>query len=163
MKIKPLYIILPSIALLGSAGVWLFLQYRKITNYTIKMKRIKLNSISLNKTDFDLYIAFDNKSDLKFEITSISTDVYMNGKYLTKVQNFSKIRINPGPDNLISVNIEFNTTDALNIINSNYGDLISHQDKITLKMDNKIGVSLYGIPVHIPFVYETTLKDMLTN
>jgi hypothetical protein len=48
-------------------------------NYTIGLKRVKINKLSLAGFDIDLFLNFENKSDLKFTIEKQKYAVYVNG------------------------------------------------------------------------------------
>lgn len=144
------------------AGALAYLQYKKIMNYAIRFKGVKIKSISATLFNFDLFLFFHNKSDVKFTITKQAYSVYMNGSFVTKISNISSILIAPKAETVIGLNVQFNPKDVLKVLNKNAIDLVTQPDKIKLTIDMKLGVSLYGIPINIPYKYETTLKEMTT-
>jgi len=149
-------------ALLGLTGLgfWLYSQYSKLMDYTWKIRGYHLNSLGLDKGDINLYLDFTNKSNLKFTIDTNVTDVYMNGKFLTTIKNYSPITIEPNSTTTIGLNVVFNTGDALKVVGNNFQDIIAKSPNVKVKMDILLNVTLYGIPFKIPIVVDTNLHDM---
>lgn len=163
MKIQKKYIIAGAIAVVTVAGALAYLQYRKIMDYAMRFKSIKIKKLSATLFDFDLSLWFLNKSDLKFVINSQSYSVYLNDHFVTKLVNYGDTVILPKKESPLSLNVKFNPQDALKTININAVDLIAHPEKVNIKIDMKMKVSMWGLPISIPYVYQSTLKEMMSS
>lgn len=140
-----------------------YLQYRKLMNYTVKVGGAKFKQITAKVFNFDLFIKFTNNSDINFVISEQEYKVYINDKFVTKITNGTDVTILPKATNTIPVNIDFNPTDALNILGKNFTAILVHPENINLKVDGKLKVKLYGFTKAIPFVFESTLKDLMAS
>jgi LEA14-like dessication related protein len=155
------WIIAGSLGVVSVFAAMAYLQYRKIMNYTLKLKGVKFKNVSVNLIDFDLFLNFMNNSDLKFTITGQSYTAYMNSSLITKLANHSPIIILPKSQNVIPLNVRFNPTEIFKTLKLNALDIVAHSEKIKIKIDVKLGVSIYGFTVNIPYVYESSLKEMM--
>jgi LEA14-like dessication related protein len=140
-----------------------YLQYRKLMNYTVKLGGAKFKNISAKVFNFDLFIKFTNNSDINFVIADQEYKVYLNGKFVTKVTNGTDVTVLPKATNTIPVNIDFNPTDVLSLLGKNFTNILLHPETITIKVDGKLKVKLYGFTKGIPFVYEANLKELMAS
>lgn len=138
-----------------------YLQYKKLMNYTIKLKKIKIKSLTAKLINFDLFINFTNNSDLKFIISDQDYKVFLNDKFVTKISNPNDIIIEPKSTSVIPINIGFNPTDVLNLLGKNLTTILISPETINLRVEIKLKVALYGIKVSIPYTYNATLKELM--
>jgi LEA14-like dessication related protein len=153
------YIIAGAIGVVTIAGALAYLQYKKIMNYVMKFTRAKINNISLNNIDFNIYISFENKSDLTFTIRQQEYDVYINDVFLTKIVNYAPNVIKANSVSEIGVNISANPKEVWSKIGKNALNLLMESEKIRIKTVMKMKVKVFFITVTIPYTYEGTLKD----
>ena len=113
MKIEKKYLVAGLIGLVTITGATLYLQYQKLMNYTIGLKRVKINKLSLAGFDIDLFLNFENKSDLKFTIEKQKYAVYVNGVYLTTMVNDLPNEILPKSVNVLGMNMKENGKDKM--------------------------------------------------
>lgn len=161
MKIEKKYLIAGAVAVLSVAGALAYLQYKKIMDYTIRFKSVKIRKISLTLFDFDVFLFFLNKSDLKFVINTQAYSVYLNGVFVTKIVNYADTTVLPKAESVLPLNVKFDPRIVLKTVQMNAVDLAVHPEKVKIKMDIKLKVSLWGLPVNIPYTYESTLKEMM--
>jgi len=157
------WIIAGAIGIVTIAGALAYLQYKKIMDYVIKFKRIKINSLDLNFIDFNLYLLLENKSNVEYTIKSQEYSIYINNKFLTKLQNQTSNVIKPKSFSEIGLNVKLNIGDIRNALGK--GSILSSvlsPEKILIKIDTKLKVSLFGLTINIPYVYETNLKELTT-
>ena len=140
-----------------------YLQYRKLMNYTVKLGGVKFKSISTKVFNFDLFIKFTNNSAINFVISEQEYNVYLNGKFVTKITNKDDVTVLPKATNSIPVNINFNPTEVLNLLGKNFTNILLHPEAIAIKVDGKLKVKLYGFTKAIPFVYESNLKELMAS
>ncbi len=161
MKIEKKYIIAGVLGVVSIALALGYLQYKRLMNYTIKFKGLRLKTLSAKQFVFDIFLNFTNDSDLKFDIVSQDYKVYLNDNFVTSLVNNSPITILPKSPTVIGVNVSFDPTKVLNILNRNYASILLRPETVKIKVDIKLKVSLYGFKVSIPYVYEDTLKALL--
>ena len=157
------WIIVGGLSVISFALGVAYLQYRKLMNYLIKLKGIKIKAISSSVFDFDLFLNFTNNSDLKFDIVGQEYKVYINDAFVTKLSNKGVINIFPKVTNTIGVNVNFNPTEVFRLLGKNMSSILLSPEKITIKLDLKLKVVLYGITLSIPYVYLSNLKEMMAK
>ena len=161
MMLKKKYVIAGLIGLVTITGATLYLQYQKLMNYTIGLKRVKINKVSLAGINLDLFLNFTNKSNLKFTIERQKYDVYVNNVYLTTLQNDKPNEILPNSVSVIGMNIDIDRK----IIASRLKDALltfANTDKTMIKLVTTMKVKYGFVKVSFPpFTYENTLKNMM--
>ena len=161
MKIEKKYLVAGLIGLVTITGATLYLQYQKLMNYTIGLKRVKINKLSLAGFDIDLFLNFENKSDLKFTIEKQKYAVYVNGVYLTTMVNDLPNEILPKSVNVLGMNMKENGKDVVGKLKSLITALAS-SDKVMVKIVTTMKVKYGFISLSFPpFTYENTLKNMM--
>ena len=162
MKIKGKYIVAGALGVISIALALGYLQYKKLMNYTLGFKGIKLNKASATELNFDLFLNFANKSNLKFEIIEQDYSIYINDVFVTKAVNYSTNTVLPTSTSVMGVNINFNPAQAYKNLKGGFTAILLSPQMLKLKIDIKLKVKLYGIKISIPIVHETTLKEILT-
>jgi LEA14-like dessication related protein len=156
------WLIVGGLGVISIALAAAYLQYKKLMNYTIKLKGFKLKTITPQLINFDLFINFSNNSDLKFVISDQEYKVYLNNQYVTKLVNSNDVVVQAKSTSVIPVNIQFNPSEVLKLLGQNALTILASPQKIIVKVDVKLKVALYGIKFSIPYVYESTLKELMT-
>ena len=163
MKLEKKYLVAGAIGLVTVTGALMYLQYKRLMNYVIKVKRVFVNRIDSNSVDLNLFLNFTNNSDIGFTIESQSHNIYINDTLVSKIENNTPNQISPKSTSVIGVNIKFNPNKIINILGKNIVDFLTSSDKLRIKIDMKFRVKLWFFKVNIPYVYETTLKDLLNT
>jgi len=163
MKIDRKYLIAGAIGLVTITGALAYLQYTRLMNYVIKVGKIKINKIALNNIDFNLILNFENKSNISFDIKNQTYDIYLNNVFIAKAENQSITKINAKSVSQIGLNIKFDPSTAVKKLGLGTLDLLSKPDKVMLKVDVKLKVKLYGITISLPYVFESSLKDLTSE
>lgn len=154
------YIIGVAAAIVVGASAFFYIQYRKLMNYTIKPKSVKITKLSANKIAMNVYLNFVNKSTLAFDIIEQEYKVYMNKRFVSDVVNYSKNHIKAKSTSLIGVNVQFDPSRVIKLLGSNALDILLNPEKVIIRVDMKLKVSLYGIKISIPYTMEDTLKNL---
>ncbi len=157
MKIEKKHIVAAGIAGVSITAAAAYLQYKKLMNYCIGFKSIKSNTLSMNKVDVNVFLNFKNNSNVKIEIVSQEYQVYFNDKPIIKASNYATQTIQKESKSVIGVNVQFNPSAIGNVLNT-----VLSQSRVALKIEMKLKVKLWFFTVNIPYVYETTLKEILT-
>jgi LEA14-like dessication related protein len=156
------YAVAALLAVVSIAGAAAYLQYKKIMEYTLTFRSVKIKRVSLTTFDFDLYFNLENKADISYTIESQSYDVYLNNIFVTRLSNQVATRIAARAVSPLGLNVKFNPQQALQKLGFNITSMIKGNDKLTIKIDMKLKVKVLGLPINIPYVYEDTLKNMMS-
>lgn len=154
------WIIVGGLGVISIALAAAYLQYKKLMDYCISFKGIKLKNLSLTNVDFDIFLGVTNKSDIKFVIKSQEYTVYLNNNMITKITGASDTIIAPKSLATIPLNIKFNPKDIGNKAGSGSLGLLANLGATKVKIDIKLKVSLLFFTVSVPYIYETTLKEL---
>ena len=155
------YLIAGAIGVVTIAGALAYLQYKKLMNYTLKFRGLRVRKLKFNDFDFDISLDFINKSDIDFVIEKQVYNVYLNDIFVTKLENASPTTIKSNTSSLMALNVKVNPKDVLEKIGINALNFVLNADKTILKVDAKLKVKLWFFNINIPYVYQSTLKDML--
>lgn len=163
MKIEKKYIVAGAIGVVTLTGAALYLQYRRLMDYSASVKNIKVNSFQQNNVDIDLILSLLYKANISFEILEQTYVVYINNKPVTTVTGKKQIKISKG-ENDIPVNIKFDPEASLKSLGGTSGILgmLTNINKIRLKVEIRLKVRLFGlIPVSIPYTMEKTVQELM--
>lgn len=163
MQVQKKYLVAGAIGIVSLTAAFAYLQYKKIMNYAITLKSIKVKKVALNIIDFDIFLNFLNKSDLLFTIENQTYNIYINNVFVTKIENLNPVTIQKTSSSIIPLNISINPQQVLDKLGKNAINLLIEASKINLKVDVKLKVKLFGIKVSIPYLYETTLKQLMSS
>jgi|LakMenEpi03Aug12_release.lakeMendotaPanAssembly.Ray.scaffolds.fasta_scaffold46627_9 LEA14-like dessication related protein len=155
------YLIAGAIGVVTVAGALAYLQYKKLMNYTLKFKGLRVRKLRFNDFDFDITLDFMNKSNIDFIIEKQVYNVYLNDIFVTKLENISPSTIKANTTSPMALNVKFNPKDVLEKIGVNAVNFVLNANKTILKVDAKLKVKLWFFNINIPYVYQSTLKDML--
>lgn len=154
------YLIAGVIAMVTITGALAYLQYKKLMNYIIKVKTAVVKTITANLLDLDLTLDFENKSNISFEIKSQEYEVYIDNKFISKINNIKPVFIKAKSNSDIFVNIKVNPTKVGTRFKlEDLGKLLDLQN-VKIKIIGKMKVKLYAFTINIPFNFETTIKEL---
>ena len=157
------YLIAGVIGTITIAGALAYLQYKKLMNYVIKVKSGVIKTITANLLDLDLTLDFENKSSIAFEIKSQEYEIFIDNKFISKINNIKPVFIKAKSNSDIFVNIKVNPTKVGSKFKIEDLNKLLDLQNIKIKVIGKLKVKLYGFPVNIPFNYETTIKELKEN
>lgn len=161
MKIQKKHIVAGSIALVTLTGAFIYMQYKKLMEYTLGFKGMKVKKVSLNEVVLDVFLMFNNPSKLKFDITEQEYKVFINNQFVSDAVNYSTNAIEPKSSSVLGVNIKFNPSTVLKVLKMNWADILLSPEQSKIKIEMNFKVKLYLIPITIPYVYEFTFKELV--
>lgn len=157
MKLEKKHFIVGGIGVVSVSAAILYWQYTKLMNYCIGLNSIKINKVTQNAVDVNIFLNFKNNSNLKLEIQSQEYAVYVSGKKVVGASNFATQVVSPESMSVIGVNVKFNPEKS----GQKILDTLFSANKIMIKVDVKLKVKLWFFTVNIPYVYESSLKDLM--
>jgi hypothetical protein len=122
---------------------------------------LRVRKLKFNDFDFDITLDFMNKSNIDFVIEKQVYNVYLNDIFVSKLENISPSTIKANTTSPMALNVKVNPKDVLEKIGVNAVNFVLNADKTILKVDAKLKVKLWFFNINIPYVYQSTLKDML--
>ena len=161
MEINKKYIVAFGIGLVTITGAIGYLQYKKIMDYTIKLKNVIVNSISATLLDLTLNLNYQNKSNFGFVIESQSYDVYINNSLIAKLKNQNPIKIEPKSITVIPLNVKVNPSKAISDIKLNLAQILLKPESVVLRIETKLKVKIWLFSVNIPYNYSATFKELM--
>lgn len=161
VKIEKKHIIAVGIGVVTIAGALAYLQYKKIMNYAMKFKRVKVRTLSQKLISFDVFLLFTNKSDLKIHIKDQEYKIYINDVYVSRASNGLTNVIEPKTTSEIGVNVAFDPTVVAGLLKTNYLSMLANPGAIKLKVEIKLKVALWFLTIDIPTTAEFTMKELI--
>ncbi len=157
MKIQGKHIITAGIGLVTITGALAYWQYRRLMDYCIGFKTVKVNKLTGDNVDLDVYLNFRNNSDIKIDILSQEYQVFINDKKIVDAENKNLQTIAPKSLSTIGVKVKFNPSKSgQNIINT-----VLTLKPLVFRVEMKMKVKLWFFTVNIPYTYNATLKELM--
>jgi LEA14-like dessication related protein len=154
-----------ALALAGATvlGLGLFFgyrQYKKIMSYAIKLSGKKLQKIDQKEIVIDLWVDVTNFADIPIRIKSQLYDIFINGKFLSKVYSGNDIIINPKQTTKIPLRVVIKSKDFGRVVGSNWAVALLQPEKIVIRIDFELRLSLWGIGIPVKNTYSIPLKEL---
>lgn len=162
MKIEKKYLIAGGvIALVGVVGALLYNQYNKLIDYGLGFKKLKVNKLTPELWSFDIVMNFVNKSVFGFTLVEQDYDLYVNDVFISKMTDYTKTYVKPKGESLLNLNVKFDPKVIVQQLKTNYALMLLKPNQTKIRLDMKMGVSVLGIKIVIPYVYHDTLQGLI--
>jgi LEA14-like dessication related protein len=157
------YIIAGAIGLLTLTGAMAYIQYKKIMDYVIKIRGIKIRALSPTMINFDLVGTLTNKANIGYSILKQKYKVYVNNTLVSDMfSNYTMDVPAKGSANLL-MNVSIDPTSVTKVAKTSYKDMLLKPETIKVKVEYDLIVRLFGVfKPSIKSTYETTLKEIIT-
>lgn len=149
------------IAVLGVTGIWLAKQIKKIQDYTLEFKKIKVNSFSKEFLDFNVYYDYKNNSDIDINLSEQEYDVYVNGTFITTLTNYAENVLKAKSVSPLGFNVRLNLPDLDKKLRVNYFKMIAQPKEVKLDVVMRWKVRLGFIKIPVKYTWKTDLKEIL--
>jgi LEA14-like dessication related protein len=149
------------IALLGVGGVWLAKQIKKIQDYTLTFKKIKVNGFSKEFLDFNVFYDYKNNSDIDINLSEQEYDVYVNGTFITTLKNYAENTLKAKSTSSLGFNVRINLPELDKKLRVSYFDMIAQPKEVKITTVMRWKVRLGFIKVPVKYTWETNLKEIL--
>jgi LEA14-like dessication related protein len=156
------YIIAGVIGLITLSGALAYIQYKKIMDYVIKVKGIKIRALSPTLINFDLLINLTNKANIGYTILNQKYKVFINNVEVSDLVSNYTAKV-PAKGNVdMPVNVTIDPVKVVKIVKTSYKDMLLKPETIKVKIEYDLIVRLFGVfKTSIKSTYETTLKDIV--
>jgi LEA14-like dessication related protein len=148
------------VAVAGTA-MYVTKQVKKMMDYTLIFKSVKVNKLTLDTLDFNSYFDYKNNSDIDIKLSEQEYDIYVNEVYITTLRNYQENILKANSVSELGFNINLNLPDLDKKLKVNYFKMIAEPKavKIRVEMKWKVRFGLFKIP--IKYSWNTNLKEIL--
>lgn len=161
MKVERKYLIATLIGAISLTGAYMYLQVKKILNYTLKSIGARNVTISATGVTADFVYEYQNKADIDVTLATQEYEIFINGVYLTTLKNNNPTLLKGGQKSSIVVKMDLNYKEIANTLKTNYLTLIAlpQNVKILTKMKWKAKYGIFKVP--ISYEWEVSLKEVM--
>ena len=143
---------------LAAITIFLFVQYRKLMDYTIKVKSINFHNLTFGSISGSMILEFYNPSALYATVENYNFDIYVNGKFIVATAGAEPYEVKAKSSSPINVNFTAtNTAATLAIITQAFAG--STEPQITIKgaANIKAGAKTKNVKINLtkPLSYFT--------
>lgn len=142
------------------AGVGLYAYNRVELSYKLayEYKNIRTPVISRDKIVVEFDLVVNNKGELKETISKIDIDVFTNDVYATRIISTNDLVIEPNSKTTTRLQMILNPA----MLYQNIG-LIAGEglNDMRLRFKGFVTIRKFGIPLPIPFIYNTTYREFM--
>ena len=163
MKLEKKHYIAGAIGLVTLTGAMAYLQYKRMMDYVVKVKKIDPRKISEKLISLDMVVDYTNKGNVDIQVESTTANVFINDKPVTKIELKKPFVIKGNSTFPVSVNVQFNPSDVLDALKINALDIAVNPQKINIRVDLVLKAKLWFFNVNIKDKYVLNLKDLLTK
>lgn len=162
MKINKNYAIWGGvIAVLGVTAIWVNKQIKKINDFTLTFKKIKVNKFSLTELNFDTFYEYKNNSDIDINLSSQEYDLYVNETFITTMTNYSENTLKANSVSPLGFNTKINFPDLDKKLRLTYFTMIADPKAVKLKIVMRWKVRFGFIKIPVSYTWNTDLKEIL--
>ena len=164
MSISKRNILIGSIAAaLSIALIYAYSEYKKLMDFVISFKSVKLKSLSQKFISFDLFLNIKQLSNVSFSIIKQRYDIYINNNFIFTVWNYNTVRIKKG-NNDLNLSVYFSPSDIKDkSVRANVLFAILNLDSSTITVDSRLIIDFHGIEINIPYKYTSSLKELVSK
>jgi LEA14-like dessication related protein len=152
--------VIGGVTLLAGAMIYFIVQYRKLMQYVMNYKGIKVKQLNANNIAFDLSIEFVNKSSLAFRLMTQRYQVYVNDKFVSKGGTDKPVVVQPKGSTILTNLVSFNPTNVLKALEKNFTTILLQPESVVIRIDYQINTTLWGISIPIKNTYRISLKEI---
>lgn len=149
------------IAVLGYTAVWVNKQIKKLQDFTLTFKKVKVNRFSEKELEFDAFYEYKNNSDIDINLSSQEYDIYINEVYVTTLKNYAENTLKANSVSPLAFNVNIKFSDIDKKLRVNYFDMIVQPKEVKIKIVMRWKVRLGFVKIPISYTWETNLKEIL--
>jgi LEA14-like dessication related protein len=162
MKVNKKQIIWGSVlGALGLTAIWVNKQIKKINDFSLDFKKIKVNKFTIEELDFNTYYDYNNKSDIDINLSSQEYDLYVNETYITTMTNYTENVLKANSVSSLGFNTKINLPELDKKIRLTYFNMIADPKAVKLKIVMRWKVRLGFIKIPVKYTWNTDLKEIL--
>lgn len=149
------------IGVLGVTAIWLTKQIKKIQDYTLTFKKIKVNKFSKDTLDFNVYYDYTNNSDIDINLSQQEYDVYVNGVFITTLTNYAENVLKAKSTSQLGFNVLLNLPELDKKLRVSYFSMVAQPKEVKIDVVMRWKVRLGFIKIPVKYTWKTDLKEIL--
>jgi LEA14-like dessication related protein len=133
------------IGIIGAVGIAAFLvyrQFRKLMDYKLSFRSVKVKKINMQSIDLTLGLNFENKSDIQVVLASQQYDVFINNVKLTTLKNDKDVLISPKSVSPITFDVSVGSKGIADLIKTTSFSELLNIKKQSLRVDSTLVVKI---------------------
>jgi len=149
---------------LAYAAYSMYKQVLLVQNMVVKFAGASLLPMNGSEVGVSITLNMENKSNLNININEVNFDIYVNGKYISKILQNTNQNIAPSAISPIQFNVYVNLGDILT--SSDLVQFLSNLNMSTLmlKVDGYVSGSVDGLNIeNYPFTLEDTVAHLTSS
>jgi len=152
-----------SIVGVAVAGTALYVskQVKKMMNYTLTYKSIKVNKFTLTTLDFNTYFDYKNNSDIDIKLAEQEYDIYVNDAYITTLKNYQENVLKANATSELGFNVNLNLPELDKKLRINYVKMLADPKAVKLRIEMRWKVRFGFLKIPISYTWNTNLKEIL--
>lgn len=150
-----------AIALLGYTAFWLNKQIKKLQDFKLTFKKVKVNRFNEKELDFDAFYDYTNNSDIDIHLSSQEYDIYVNEVYATTLKNYAENTLKANSVSPLAFNVNLKFADLDKKLRVNYFNMVTQPKEVKIKIVMKWKVRLGFVKIPVSYTWETNLKEIL--
>ena len=133
------------IGIIGAVGIAAFLiyrQFRKLMDYKLSFRSVKVKKINMQGIDLTLGLNFENKSDIQVVLSSQKYDVFINNVRLSTLTNENDVVIAPNSSTPITFDVSVGSKGIADLIKTTSFTELLNIKKQVLRVDSTLVVKI---------------------
>lgn len=162
MKITKKTIIVGGVvAILTATAIYLSKQIKKLQDFTLTFKKIKINTFNVSELDFDVFYDYKNNSNIDIKLTSQEYDIYINDVFITTMTNYAENNLKALSTSSLGFNLKLNLPDLDKKIRLTYFNMVAKPKEVKIKVIMRWKVRLGVFKIPLKYIWNTNLKEIL--
>lgn len=148
------------VAVAGTA-IYVAKQVKKMMNYTLTFKSVKVNKFTLDTLDFNAYYDYKNNSDIDIKLAEQEYDIYMNDVYITTLKNYQENILKANATSELGFNVNLNLPELDKKLRINYVKMLADPKAVKLRIEMRWKIRFGFLKIPISYTWNTDLKQIL--
>ena len=137
------------VATIGVAGFLIWRQFKKLMDYKLSFRSVKINKINAKELSLTLGLNFQNKSDIQLVLTKQKYEVSINSVLLSTITNDKEVVVAPNSTTPMTFNVSVGSKGIADLLKTmNFQELLNIKKqrlKVASTIDVKIGSNVKTI------------------
>ena len=145
----------------AETAIYVTKQVKKMMDYTITFKSVKVNKFSLETLDFNAYLDYKNNSDIDIRLAEQEYDIYVNNVFITTLKNYKENVLKANSVSELGFNINLNLPELDKKLKVNYFKMVAEPKSVLIRVEMKWKVRFGLFKIPIKYSWNTNLKEIL--
>ena len=151
------------VATISVAGILIWRQFKKLMDYKLSFRSIKINKVNAKELSLTLGLNFQNKSDIQLVLTKQKYEVSINSVLLSTITNEKEVVVSPKSITPMTFSVSVGSKGIADLLKTmNFQDLLNLKKqrlKVASTIDVKIGSKVKTITQTSEDVIENWMKS----